>query len=130
MLKDLEFERTPSMCYKNNTLLKAMGIAIPITEEHEEEIKKCASDVIYFIKNYVKIITLDNGPQLFNLHEYQRKWIETCANNRFVIGKWSRQSGKCVTYDTMITVRNKNTNKVETIPIGVFHERIKALRTN
>ena len=125
MIEDVDVEKEGRNCYKNNSLLMAKGVQLPLTQEHIDEIKKVANDIEYFIRTYVKIITLDSGPQLFGLHDYQKDWINKCQNNKFVIGKWSRQSGKCVTEDTMITVRNKNTNEVETIPIGIFYRQMQ-----
>lgn len=69
-------------------------------EEHEytpeqiEELIKCRDDILYFATNYVKIVTLDYGEILFEPYEYQLEAIEALKNNRFLIGLWSRQSGK------------------------------------
>lgn len=58
------------------------------------EIKKCALDPIYFIRNYVYINTKDNGMQLFDLYEFQEAAIKRFLKYRFNINKWSRQVGK------------------------------------
>lgn len=117
-LKDLECYDKSKLCYNNNTALKAAGVTIPMTKEQQDEIIRCRNDIIYFTENYVKIATNDDGIQNFILHEYQKEWIRTCADNRFVMGKWSRQSGKCVSGDTMVTVRNKRSGEVVTLPIA------------
>lgn len=109
-LNDLEFDKN-AICYMNNPLLRAANAAMPISQEHIEEIKKCRDDIIYFVRNYVKIITLDQGPQLFELHDYQEEWIKACKENRFVMGKWSRQSGKCVTGNTRVKIRHDGQEK-------------------
>ena len=62
-----------------------------------DEIRKCAKDPIYFIKNYIYINTKDHGMQLFGLRDYQEDVINKFHNNRFIISKWSRQSGKSST---------------------------------
>lgn len=58
------------------------------------EIKKCALDPIYFIRNYVYINTKDNGMQLFDLYDFQEAAIKRFLKYRFNINKWSRQVGK------------------------------------
>lgn len=58
------------------------------------EIKKCALDPIYFIRNYVYINTKDNGMQLFDLYDFQETAIKRFLKYRFNINKWSRQVGK------------------------------------
>lgn len=58
------------------------------------EIKKCALDPIYFIRNYVYINTKDNGMQLFDLYDFQESAIKRFLKYRFNINKWSRQVGK------------------------------------
>jgi len=67
-----------------------------------EELIKCRDDILYFTKQYVKIITLDEGETLLDPYEYQLGALENIANNRFYIGLWSRQSGKALSLDTPI----------------------------
>ena len=62
--------------------------------EKLREIKKCALDPIYFIRNYVYINTKDNGMQLFDLYDFQEAAIKRFMKYRFNINKWSRQVGK------------------------------------
>ena len=62
--------------------------------EKLREIKKCALDPIYFIRNYVYINTKDNGMQLFDLYDFQELAIKRFLKYRFNINKWSRQVGK------------------------------------
>ena len=58
------------------------------------EIKKCAINPIYFIRNYVYINTKDNGMQLFDLYDFQEAALKRFLKYRFNINKWSRQVGK------------------------------------
>lgn len=115
-----------TFCHKNNENIKAYGVTIPYTQEQLDEIEKCATDIIYFVENYVKIVTLDNGIQLFDLHDYQREWIKTCNENRFVMGKWSRQSGKCISPHATIRVRNKETGEEMTIEAEEFFNKVES----
>lgn len=86
-----------SSVYLNNPNLKAAGVNIPYTNETLAEYVKCSQDPIYFIKTYVKIITLDTGLQPFHLFEYQEKFILALHNNRRIIGMFPRQHGKTTT---------------------------------
>lgn len=58
------------------------------------EIKKCAVDPIYFIRNYVYINTKDNGMQLFDMYDFQELAIQRFLKYRYNINRWSRQVGK------------------------------------
>jgi len=83
--------------YLGNSNLKASGVEVPFTEEQVKEYMKCAKDPIYFIKKYIKIVSLDEGLVPFGLYEYQEDIVNTVHNNRFVIAKLPRQSGKSTT---------------------------------
>jgi len=74
--------------------IKRPNIEIQYTEEQIMELIKCRDDVLYFTKNYVKIVTLDHGEVLFDPYEYQMDTLDLLQNNRFFIGLWARQSGK------------------------------------
>lgn len=80
--------------YKNNNGLKAANQQIKFTSEQIMEYIKCSRDPIYFIENYVKIISLDHGPVLFKMYPYQKRIIDALHNNTRILGKIFRQSGK------------------------------------
>ena len=52
---------------------------------------------IYFIKNYIKIVSLDEGLVPFKMYDFQEDIVDTIHNNRFTICKMPRQSGKSTT---------------------------------
>ena len=83
--------------YLGNPNLKAKGVNLDFTTEQVGEYLKCQQDPIYFIKTYVKIIHLDRGLIDFNLYDFQEHIVDTIHNNRFVICKLPRQSGKSTT---------------------------------
>lgn len=80
--------------YLGNPLLKPTNVQINFTKEQVEELVRCVEDPIYFIRNYIKIIQLDRGAIPLDLYEFQETAIKTIIENRFVIAKWPRQSGK------------------------------------
>ena len=93
--------------------IKRPNIEIEYTDENIEELVKCRDDILYFTKNYVKIVTLDEGEVLFDPYEYQIKTLELLEHNRFFIGLWARQSGKTTivaNYALWYAVFNSNKN--------------------
>ena len=86
-----------SNLYLGNHNLKASNVPQEFTKEQVEEYLKCAADPLYFIKEYVKIITLDEGLQPFQPWDFQEDLLEKVHDNRFVICKFPRQTGKSTT---------------------------------
>lgn len=80
--------------YNRNTNLKAAGVQVPFTQEQVQEYVKCAKDPIYFIKNYAKIVSLDEGVVPFNPFPYQERMIDAIHKNKNTLGKLFRQAGK------------------------------------
>ena len=109
--------------YLGNPLLKGAGVEMSFTPDQVTEWIKCADDPIYFIENYVKIVTLDEGLKLMTLFEYQKDIVRSLWQNRFSLGILPRQSGKCVEKDTKFTVRNKRTGEVYEITAEEFHRK-------
>ena len=62
-----------------------------------QEYIKCAKDPAYFMKKYCYIQHPTRGRILFNLYPFQEKMVDKFHNNRFVICKMPRQSGKSTT---------------------------------
>ena len=83
-----------SDAYLSNPNLKKVGVNIEFTQDQIQDYVKCAKDPIYFIKRFVKIVHVDHGLIPLDLYEYQERMIDTFNNNRFVITKMPRQSGK------------------------------------
>ena len=83
--------------YLGNPLLKAAGVEQQFTQEEIKEYIKCSQDPIFFIKNYIQIVSLDKGLVPFELWDFQEEVVETVHNNRFVICKFPRQTGKSTT---------------------------------
>ena len=68
--------------YRDNPLLKRVGVKVNFTQEQVDEYIKCSRDPIYFAK-YIKIITLDEGVTDFRMYDFQKDMIETFHKNRF-----------------------------------------------
>lgn len=80
--------------YLANPLLKKCGIVDNFTPDQIAEYATCARNPLYFLSNYVKIITLDQGLVGFNPYKYQIELTKLIIRNRYTIAKWPRQSGK------------------------------------
>lgn len=83
--------------YNGNPNIKKAGVAYNYTEEEITEYVKCAQDPTYFIKKYVKIISLDDGLVTFDMRDYQERMVEAYHENRFCVTLTSRQTGKSIT---------------------------------
>ena len=83
--------------YLGNPNLKKANTKIEFSEENIIEFLKCKDDPVYFAKNYVKIVSLDEGLVPFNLYPFQEKLVNNFHNNRFNICKMPRQTGKSTT---------------------------------
>ena len=83
--------------YLGNQNLKAAGVSVPFTEEQVKEYLKCSKDPAYFIKEYIKIVSLDEGLIPFDMWDFQEEIIDKVHKNRFVIAKLPRQTGKSTT---------------------------------
>jgi hypothetical protein len=83
--------------YLGNPNLKAAGVVHQYTKEQVEEYIKCAKDVEYFARNYIKIVNVDFGLMPFDMWDFQAKMLKTFQDNRFSICKLPRQVGKSTT---------------------------------
>lgn len=88
--------------YKGSKLLKPTNVTIEYTEQQIREIIKCKDDPVYFIRNYMKIVSLDKGVIAFDLYDFQEEMINVFHENRFSICKLSRQVGKALSIKTPI----------------------------
>ena len=99
--------------YLGNPLLKKANTPIEFTQEQILEFVQCNEDPVYFAKNYVKIVTLDNGLQPFQMYPFQEKLVNNFHNHRFNICKMPRQTGKSTTVVAFLlhyAVFNDNVN--------------------
>jgi intein/homing endonuclease len=83
--------------YLGNPLLKRSNIDVELTQEQFIELAKCADDPIYFAKNYIKIVTLNEGLVNFKPYPFQEEMLKNFYEKRFNICKLPRQSGKSTT---------------------------------
>ena len=103
----------PDDVYLGNPNLKKANTPIEFTQDQVLEFVKCKDDPVYFAKNYVKIVSLDEGLIPFKPYDFQEKLINNFHENRFNICKMPRQTGKsttCVSYLLHYALFNDSVN--------------------
>ena len=83
--------------YLGNPNLKKANVQQQWTKKQVQEYARCMEDPLYFIQNYVRIISLDEGLIPFKMYPFQKEMVGTFHKNRFTICKLPRQSGKSTT---------------------------------
>jgi len=99
--------------YLGNPLLKKANVQQEFTQEQILEFMACKADPVYFAKQHVKIVSLDEGLVPFQPYDFQEKLIKNFHDNRFNICKMPRQTGKSTTsvsYLLHYAVFNDNVN--------------------
>jgi Terminase large subunit, T4likevirus-type, N-terminal/Terminase RNaseH-like domain len=83
--------------FNSNPRLKKCGQKISMTKEQLEEYALCAKNPEYFVQNYAKIVSIDEGVIPFKLYDYEKKMISKFHRWNRVIMRCARQSGKTTT---------------------------------
>ena len=102
-----------STSYLGNPNLKKINTAVSFSQEDIEEYNKCSEDPLYFIENFVRIVSLDHGLVPFNMYSFQKDMVNSMHTNRFTIHKLPRQSGKStiiISYILHYVLFNPNTS--------------------
>lgn len=73
----------------------------PLNTFEMQEWLRCKQDRYYFFENYCYIQS-PMGKMLFKPRSYQKRIIDTAANNQFFVGLSGRQTGKALDIDTPI----------------------------
>ena len=76
--------------YLGNPNLKKANVQQTWTKKEVEEYARCMKDPVYFIQQYIKIVSLDEGLISFKLYDFQKEMVGTFHNNRFTICKLPR----------------------------------------
>ena len=59
--------------YLGNPNLKKANTQVEFNAEQIQEFIKCKQDPIYFARNYIKIVSLDEGLVPFKMYDFQEK---------------------------------------------------------
>jgi hypothetical protein len=99
--------------YLGNPNLKKAHTKIEFTPDQIQEFIKCKDDPVYFARNYIQIVSLDEGLVPFKMYPFQENLIRNFHKHRFNICKMPRQTGKsttCVSYLLHYAIFNDNVN--------------------
>src|SRR6185312_13078047 len=91
-----------TIAFLSNPKLKKAGVEIQMTAEEVIEFDACMKDPIYFLENYIKVITIDEGLTKIKLWDFQKDVIKNYLDSRITIFKCPRQMGKALSIDTKI----------------------------
>jgi len=80
--------------YLGNPNLKKANVSTQFTKKQVAEYMKCAQDPVYFIRQYIRIVSLDEGIVPFDMYNFQEDMVGKFHEHRFNICKLPRQSGK------------------------------------
>ena len=76
MITQYNFDNGPEQsAYLGNPNLKKANVATDTTPEQVQEFIKCANNPVYFIRNYIKIVSLDEGVIPFKMYDFQEKMV-------------------------------------------------------
>jgi len=81
--------------YEGNPNLRRGNIVFNYTPHELREIKKCATDIVYFANTYCTVMT-DHGLQTIKLRGYQEEMLRQFQKERFNVCLASRQIGKTI----------------------------------
>ena len=103
----------PQEIYLGNPNLKKANTEIEFSHDQVQEFIKCKLDPVYFARQYIKIVNVDEGLVGFDMWPFQEKLIERFHDNRFNICMMPRQTGKSTTsvsYLLHYAIFNDNVN--------------------
>jgi len=94
----------PNPFYENNKFLRRNKIRYNYSKEEIQEVKRCKESVVYFAENYCKI---QSQGKIITIkpYDYQKEIMSAFQEDNLSIVLSSRQSGKCINFDTKVTVR-------------------------
>ena len=61
--------------YLGNPNLKRANVSVEWTEEQIDEYTRCMKDPLYFIENYIRIVSLDEGLVPFKMYDFQKEMV-------------------------------------------------------
>ena len=117
----------------DSQFVRAPNTTIPLTRSQVIEYSKCADPINgyrYFMENYFFIQHPTKGQIKYKPFPFQIKLIENYHSKRFSISMLSRQTGKCVSSETDINIRNDKTGKIYKLPIELYYEFMRSQKNN
>jgi len=88
--------------------LRKSGLSFKMTPGEIDEYVKCKMDLHYFAENYCWVKGEKGSPVKIKLRDYQEEILDNFFNNRFNILMASRQTGKCISFNTEIILKDND----------------------
>lgn len=108
--------------------VRKSGIVFQRTEEELDEYIKSKMNIHYFAQNFCKVKLEDGKYGLIPLRDEQKEILDLYTNNRYSILMASRQTGKCVDFNTMCTLLLPDGQLYETTIGNLFYNELMKIR--
>lgn len=112
-------KRHEKLWFSNMRGIRRPNLTFAMTDFEFEEYVKCKINVQYFAEKYCQIKREDGSIGPMKLRDYQKDIIDLYTKNSRSILMASRQTGKCITFNTLVNVEIDN-NLIQ-IPIGLLY---------
>lgn len=112
---------------KSEVGLRRSGVVFKMSEEEQEEYIKCAVDVNYFAEHYCKVKREDGSIGDIKLRDYQEDILNDFVQYRFNILMAARQTGKCVSFNTLCEFKNGDDILITRIGL-LYYTILKTIR--
>ena len=111
--------RFEKLWFSNMRGIRKANLTFAMTEFEFEEYIKCKINVQYFAEHYCQIKREDGSIGPMTLRDYQKDIIDLYTKNPRSILMASRQTGKCMTFNTLTNIEFDG--KIINIPIGILY---------
>ncbi len=112
-------KRYEKLWFSNLRGVRKPYLTFAMTDDEFEEYIKCKINIHYFAENHCQIKREDGTIGPMTLRHYQKEIIDLYSKNPRSILMASRQTGKCLTFNTIVSV--ENLDGVLKIPIGLLY---------
>ena len=123
----LKLTRAESIWFQNQPQVRKAHLTFAMTDEELKEYIKCKKSVHYFAQKYCKIKREDSTIGHIKLRDYQQDIIELFDSNRYSILMASRQTGKCVSFKSIIYILMDGNMKKLTLG-ELYYSIVKEIR--
>jgi len=114
-----KLSRYEKLWFSNMRGIRRANLTFAMTGFEFEEYIKCKINIHYFAEKYCQIKREDGTIGPMKLREYQKDIIDLYTKNPRSILMASRQTGKCLTFNTLANVESDG--KIISVPIGMLY---------
>lgn len=123
----LRLKKNEHIWFDNIKGVRKADIKYAMTDEEFEEYVKCKSSIHYFAQKYCKIKREDGSVGSIKLREYQKRMLDLYMSNRYCLLNCSRQTGKCLTVNTLVKININNDYYYNIIGL-LYYETLQTIR--